>query len=490
MKSANLKILQKLGYNVPRFTIIPSSVFSSVYESYLHSFAIGDGHTPDQFDNFISRVELDEVSKIINKINFSPKYQTWAIRSSSSMEDSSKYSFAGLFESKLDVNTADILKSVREVYLSLFSNRVEAYLVENNINNRNLNMSIIIQEFIPGDISGVMFSIAGNQPDKIAISVTQGLGDKLVSGQIEGEYYLIDRNQEQINISIAPYISIDQLNELRKTILLLENAFESLLDVEFTYKDGILYLLQVRPITVFPSTGIVKRTFDNSNIIESYKGPTTPLTYSVATRSYAKVYYLFLKNMGVKQSILKSNDETFDNLIVYLSGNIYYNLNNWHAGLQLLPGYEYNKEYMDTMMGLGEKFELEKTNKNLAFMYKENKPPGKLNQLIYRPIHNIRLGVNIFKHHRKLEKEIRYFMDDFKKKMEMLTSLNIHTLSIEEIIEIDTYVYQEITSKWFAPILNDFFLMIYFGIFKKLNEKWIDTPRYNELLSGNSDLLS
>jgi pyruvate,water dikinase len=98
--------------------------------------------------------------------------------------------------------------------------------------------------------------------------------------------------------------------------------------------------------------GGTKRLWDNSNIIESYSGVTSPLTYSFARNAYAIVYRQAFEVLGVPEAELNANQRTFDQMIGLLRGRIYYNLESWYIALQLLPGYKFNAEFMEQMMGV------------------------------------------------------------------------------------------------------------------------------------------
>ena len=54
------------------------------------------------------------------------------------------------------------------------------------------------------------------------------------------------------------------------------------------------------------------------------------------------------------EATIAAHRETVDNLLGLVKGRIYYNINNWYRGLQLLPSFRQNKEDMERMMGLSE----------------------------------------------------------------------------------------------------------------------------------------
>jgi len=94
--------------------------------------------------------------------------------------------------------------------------------------------------------------------------------------------------------------------------------------------------------------------FDNSNIVESYPGVVSPLTYSFAQYVYARVYRRFVALLGVPDAKIAANADIFDNMLSRRDGRVYYNLVNWYRALALLPGFSINRSYMETMMGVDE----------------------------------------------------------------------------------------------------------------------------------------
>ena len=120
---------------------------------------------------------------------------------------------------------------------------------------------------------------------------------------------------------------------------------------------GPASLLQSRPITslqALPDPDAPLTIWDNSNIVESYSGVTTPLTFSFARDAYQHVYQQFCRMMGVPEREITQHEETFANMLGLVRGRLYYNLLNWYRMLALLPGYRSNRRFMEQMMGVKE----------------------------------------------------------------------------------------------------------------------------------------
>ena len=108
-----------------------------------------------------------------------PTTSKYAVRSSANGEDGQKNSFAGMFDTILDVSKDNILNAVEEVKQSCRNSRVQSYIQKFNL--KQPEMSIVIQEFIPADISGVWL---GREENSGILEWVKGRGDQLVSGKI------------------------------------------------------------------------------------------------------------------------------------------------------------------------------------------------------------------------------------------------------------------------------------------------------------------
>ena len=133
-----------------------------------------------------------------------------AVRSSASVEDSVKASFAGIHESFLNVRGWDnILEFVKECYASLWSTRAMAYRRKLNISDDDVSAAVVIMEMVEAQAAGVGFTCdpqTGRQ-DILLINANFGLGETVVAGAVEPDTYYLDA---------SPWRAIPQLVE-RKT---------------------------------------------------------------------------------------------------------------------------------------------------------------------------------------------------------------------------------------------------------------------------------
>ncbi len=494
-KAAQLIKIKESDINVPHFIVIPAEYYDSVLNKSLN-----ESHS-ERMDDF--EFPKEDIEKINSKFNSSIQY--FSVRSSAMGEDGNTFSYAGQFESFLYVSRDDLSNKIKEVWKSAFSKRINFYREQNKIKAR-LRMAVIIQEMVPSDISGVMFGInpISLKKDEMLISAVYGLGEGLVSGALNSDNYFIKGEQlihseitektqkiiknprgigtaicdvEESKISTA---ALDQqkIKSLLAVLIKLNKLYDFPQDVEWAYHNEELFILQTRPITNAKHKEGTKIIWDNSNIIESYPGVTSPLTFSFIKKMYRVVYIQFSQLLGIDQKLLKANEEVYANMLGHLRGRVYYNLRSWYRALALLPGYKLNARFMETMMGVKEKFELED-------QFKGSKAGARL-----RIVSTIFKMIWTFIVLPRKRNSFICFLDttiaEYKK-------IDFQNSSSEELMEHYKTFEKILTEKWEPPLVNDFFAMIYFGVFQKLITKWIgsDHPQlHNDLLAFSNDIIS
>jgi pyruvate,water dikinase len=216
-----------------------------------------------------------------------------AVRSSALQEDSSKASFAGEFETVLNVATdSALIDAIQRVYASSNSDRVKSYTEAQHLPEIH-RMAIVVQRMVAPDYSGVLFTadpISGD-PDTMHGNLTEGAGEKLVSGQITADTFTIHSPSGAYD---GPDYFEPHQGALFKLASILEQELHSPQDIEWAIENGRLYLLQSRPITVqSPTPEVWNDTlhldclWTNTNIGEAMGGMVTPFSWSVILELFA-----------------------------------------------------------------------------------------------------------------------------------------------------------------------------------------------------------
>ncbi|MFJ7679693.1 PEP/pyruvate-binding domain-containing protein [Peribacillus sp. NPDC097284] len=200
-----------------------------------------------------------------------------AVRSSSSAEDLKDASFAGQYETILNVcEEEQLLYAVKQCWASLFSDRVREYATQKDISLDAFPMGILIQQMVFPDVAGVIFSLnpITQDPNEIIINASYGLGESIVSGIVTPDTFIVNKETKSImkdlglkEVKILPLnnqiIEVETtpeesdsfcLNEkgilaLESVTSKLEEFYEFPVDIEFAIKDDMIFVLQSRPIT-------------------------------------------------------------------------------------------------------------------------------------------------------------------------------------------------------------------------------------------------
>ncbi len=503
-KGLNLYRLLALGLNVPNFAVLDQINLVDLIPAEIQNI--------DSYPEIIETIDAYEFpSNFLEQLGHcftDYKDKLFAIRSSALMEDGKQFSFAGQFETHLYVQWEDIPTFVKNIWKSNFSDRVSTYLNTNKL-EAQFGIAVVIQEMIDPDVSGVAFGLnpnTGAEDSKVICSV-YGVGEGLVSGELNADTFNLDgsnissdivlKEQKAVRASSGQieFINVDSDQQEKATLnsdqilfiaaqlTLLEKKLGAPQDIEFAVKNDIIYLLQTRPITAIiqkptTATGKNRIIWDNSNIVESYPGVTTPLTFSYIKTAYESVYRQLALLMGASKKTVSENNAVFANMLGLINGRVYYNLLSWYKVLALFPGYSLNAQFMENMMGVKERFELEKdtTTSKLSALY--------------------RTGIMLFKivgHSFTIKKTSRLFLEDVNAALDRLKAMDLDNMTAYELKSAWIKLDAELTAKWKAPVINDSFAMIYFGRLQKMIEKYgiSDNPNLqNDLLCGSKDIIS
>ncbi|MGE5603533.1 MAG: PEP/pyruvate-binding domain-containing protein [Nitrososphaerales archaeon] len=192
-----------------------------------------------------------------------------AVRSSATSEDLPDLSFAGQQDTYLNVEgTEALLTAVVACWGSLWTARAIGYRARNGIPHDAVSLAVVVQQMVQAEAAGVLFTanpINGRRTES-TIDATLGLGEALVSGQIEPDHYVVDAQAGQIiekrlgaktaasegqredrrSVQALPDAAILDLVALGHAV---ESSFGTPQDIEWTWAEGKLALVQSRPIT-------------------------------------------------------------------------------------------------------------------------------------------------------------------------------------------------------------------------------------------------
>jgi rhodanese-related sulfurtransferase/membrane protein insertase Oxa1/YidC/SpoIIIJ/phosphohistidine swiveling domain-containing protein len=188
-----------------------------------------------------------------------------AVRSSGSHEDGADASFAGVFESVIDVDRSGLAAAIARVRHSFEAARVSAYMHVAGTGN------VLVQRMVEASYSGVLFTRDPSMGGLAMVEMVQGTAENLVSGLVRPQTYRFGRiTKSPFGPERAP-IDLAVLLQLGDTAELL---FGQPQDIEWTYRDGQFYLVQSRDITrpVAGDAQAAAMQGDLARVIESASG--------------------------------------------------------------------------------------------------------------------------------------------------------------------------------------------------------------------------
>lgn len=456
-KAFNLARLSLNDFNVPPFIILDTDEFWNFLakdkERYKELLLNYNASSLSEIRKLIENKEFSLISKERIKTKLDEVFKRHGkiiIRSSATDEDGNNYSFAGMMESYPDLSIEDdVFGYIKKCYLSCFSDRAMEYRALNKLIDEELSMAVIIQSMVESDFSAVAFTTdpQTNDPDEVLISVVKGTGEKLVSGEENSDDYVVDAEGDVRRLSGSLDIDKRIIREIADIGKKIEESYDKkrARDIEIAIKDQKIYVLQERPISAYShiDKGQFRTIYDNSNIIESYSGVTTPLTFSFAREVYEKVYRQTLNNFFISQEDIESIKEDLANMICFYQNKVYYRLNSWYKMTALYPGYNKNKKYMENMMGV--KLEL-----------KEGKAKQKLRlfRIYLRFIHKLL----------RIKKDSLLFVDKFERITKDHFNNSFENYTNKGLVDLYRQLEENILDDFTTPITNDMGAMVFLGI--------------------------
>lgn len=411
----------------------------------------------------------------------------FAVRSSARQEDGAEHSHAGQFDSLLNVPAEGVFAAAKQVWASGFSETVQTYRALKSGGEAEAP-AIIVQRMIDADAAGVAFSadpVSGRR-GVVVISAISGLGEVLVSGEEDGEDWLVGQTPE--GPQDPQVLTPEQAAEIASLARGVETAFGGPQDIEWAYDGDGLHILQARPITTELLSGPVADTaltiFDNSNIVESYPGMVSPLTYSFAVHIYARVYRAFVGLLGVRREVIADNGAVFDNMLGRIDGRVYYNLVNWYRALALLPGFSLNRAYMETMMGVSEPLPREVTDAI-------GPPPLKGLRKVPEYLKLAKVAFGLLWQAIRLPKTRARFYKRLDAALD--SGFDVKTAGPSALAAEYRKIESTLLDRWDAPLVNDFLCMIAFGASRNLLERWLGQDGlvlHNDVMIGQGDIIS
>ncbi len=214
-KGMNLARLTRAGFAVPRGFIISTDAYREFVSvnRWLPAILSGVAELSAEDASALERASAqiraafsagkipEEVESAIRAAYAELQDKPVAVRSSATAEDLPDLSFAGQQDTYLNViGIGQLLEAVIHCWSSLWTARAIGYRIRNEIDHNEAALAVIVQEMVQSEASGVLFTanpLTGLRSESV-IDATLGLGEALVSGQVEPDHYVIDTLNRRI----------------------------------------------------------------------------------------------------------------------------------------------------------------------------------------------------------------------------------------------------------------------------------------------------
>jgi len=515
-KASNLHRLTRHGVPVPAWVCLSSQVCSDVFAELQH---VVEGHLSRiDYDNRDSIQQASATIRALIEQTSIPKSirrdvareldsmgaSHYAVRSSGLAEDSTTGSHAGQFDTFLYVPRSDVLEHIKRCWASAFTARNLVYTHRLGLRKAPPAVAVIIQTMIDSEAAGVMFMAnpAGSM-DEIVIVSGYGLGEGVVSDQVETDTCIYDRvrcswrcdvgdkrrsvrfdaTQAHGTLVIevaeakrhAPILTEEQREALRTSGETISHLYDCFQDIEWAFDAaGELYITQCRPITTIPSGR--QSVFDNSNIVESYPGITSPLTVSHIRHAYEVLFRNVILRLGVSKKLVRENDHVFGNMLGYLGGRVYYNLTNWYQMFRLVPGVEPYLPVWEEMLGI--------TNKS------ERAQHSWLERIVQLP-RMVWVAMRTLWYFTFLNLYMRRCANSFRRLQQLFRARNLNELSNHELADLYRSLNAQVLNGWEITLLNDLFAFVFTAtVRRQLLKIGLDENVFGGLMAGDTELES
>lgn len=482
-KAAELSHLQKNGFQIPPGIVLPRHCWRMLLE---HNDAdtriaaiLSSTDTPDQKSRLLRRLILtlklpDTISAAIS--TYIDPSKSYAIRSSGMLEDMAEFSFAGQYDTFLQVTGLEEIQiALLKCYASLYSKTVLTYVQNNGLDIQSLDLAVIIQEMVPAEKSGVAFTMnpVTGADTQMLVEVVEGLGESLVNGQKNPDRYTFDwakksafsKDTKDQSPTLPPN-SILNTNEkeiLKEQVIKIALLYGHPCDIEFAFSAGKLFILQCRPVTRFGYSSL-DDIWTTADFKDGGVSASTCLPFMWSLYEYAFDYSLhdFLQS----SYMLPSSEIRKPSQIFY--GRPYWNLSVAKNAMSRVPGFkerEFDHEFGISINYIGDGRTTQITPKSLIHIARVAMKQMKLLKSRETKLTNIHKSLLEKTLQYRAQLEENYSLDDLEKLCYQLTK--------------NDYFNSETT--YFTQI---FLNTVHQAIFKDSILRYADMSQYLNLISG------
>ncbi|SDG49581.1 pyruvate, water dikinase [Lentzea fradiae] len=509
-KARGLRELADAGFVVPPWHVIGADVLRRHLDTTGLAGLIGDelrDLTADRAESASAAVTeavlktplgpdvLAEIASAVDAVGAGPV----AVRSSGLDEDGPRFSFAGQFDTFLNVEGLDaVAEHVRRCWAGAYSARALAYRLAHGLPPGGAGMAVIVQRLVVAEKSGVLFTanpMSGERAERV-VSAVFGLGEGLVGGAVDADTVVLDPAGKVLQVTVGEKrerydpdasggcrvtetatavrdelaVTDAELRELVELAGRIEEARGAPQDVEWAIADGTLWVLQSRPVTAGLDEPGELHVWDNSNIIESFRGMTSPLTYSFARRVYQRVYEEYCRELKVPDAQLSQAQEWLPALLGYFHGRVYYNLLNWYRLVRLAPLYRLGRRSLELTLGVEESLDSELADELRPFTFGSRAEEIRV---------TARSRLRFASRFAMIERTGERFIEDFYRTYEEFGATDYDALTADQVYRRYQALERTLVARWGRVAVLDAVIGLSFGTLQQLNRRWLpDAPMW------------
>ena len=423
-----------------------------------------------------------------------------AVRSSGLEEDGASFSFAGQFDSYLDVEGFEaVCLHVKKCWASAWSARSLLYRRQHGLDLSVAGMAVIVQRLVQAEKSGVVFTAnpTNGSPDEMVISAVYGLGEGLVSGAVDADGLVLDKKTGEVRSAIVgekgqrhdgralvevpvsqqQVLSIDpeETARLWACARKVEAAFGRPQDIEWCSTGSQLWVLQSRPITTpLTSPDGELRIWDNSNIVENFPGVTSQLTFTFAQHVYSSVFREFCRLLLIPEFHLRQMDGFLGSVLGHVNGRVYYNLLHWYKLSGTAPFQNLGRKMMELQMGVDEALDLQDFEEKIRPYSARNR----LEHLYLRGASTAKFAW----YFATLPRHVAGFRNFFYRAHERFDAIDYRALGSDQVYAHYREFETGVISRWGKMVALESAIGLSYGLLRGLTRKWVpDAPPWFEV---------
>lgn len=255
-KAANLNRLYRNDIPIPQAYVVTTDSFLNFASTYniLRPISLLSNTLPlPELKNqalsiqssILSAPLLSPLTKQLQDTLSQAGFDSLAIRSSVNAEDGTEHSFAGQFESYLNIAPEQVATMIKRCWASCYSGRVMTYCYYNKITPSSLLPAVILQEMLEGQDSGIVFTSTADYQNML-IETCPGNLDELTDGTTSPQQYQINR----LDLVQHPQTIPPRLLPIAKHALEIESLLGMPQDIEWISHNNKTTILQTRPLTI------------------------------------------------------------------------------------------------------------------------------------------------------------------------------------------------------------------------------------------------